>query len=174
MTEQKTKNEQKKEGFFTPAVVDTIAAVSSVAAGAVTATQMIERDFHHNFSTLHLTKDLKEPRNKWGESHVNKLESRLINTEESAHLIKAQSRTYQHELSVRKTEAGFGTLRARASLIHPHQWGAIIVTSLAVTGVGIGSFLLLTKNLFSGKEPEKSFAKAEEIKAETAQNNHSR
>lgn len=175
-----------RKPFFNEHTVDLIGAGGSIIAGGVTAWQMIERDFHNNFSTLQLTKDLKDPRDKWGSDHVKNITgkgTKAISSDESARLIIEQSRRYQSDLSSRKIAAGFKTFFDRTRLIHPVQWGAIAITSLAVTSVAIGSLLLLTKDIFKStpdkaKQDDKghaaplaqSFTAAEHVRS-TAQEN---
>ncbi len=169
------KHEKKFAGMITPLVVDVAAGVSSVLMGAVTAWRLVMERSHSNISTLGIIKDLKGPRDSWGEGHIKGLKAGM-NREKSAELIKNASTKYQALLSERFERAGFKTFSERLNILHPFQKWEVATTSLAVTGIALGSLLLLTKDMFkeaADKEKDEkmpvprseSFVEAEQNKA---------
>lgn len=130
--------------------VEIAAGLSSVAMGMVTAWRLVMERSHNNLSTLGIIRDLKGPRDRWGESHVAALKNGMDRSE-SARLIKEASTKYQGLLAERFNKAGYSSFGERLNILHPFQKWEVAVTSLAVTGVALGSILILTKDLFADK-----------------------
>ncbi len=142
-----------------------ITGVSSVLLGSLTAWQTILSESYSNFTAMDLVDDIKKKfRDDFGPQHVEKLKARGYTSEESFNIIVKNNKDYNKAIAERFQEAGFGKFSKRMELLSSHEKWKIALTSLAVTGVTLGSLLLLTKDLFSEKK-EASEPDAEKLLA---------
>ncbi len=179
----------QKPTLLTPMMVEFGAAASSMLMGAVTAWRLVMERSFSNFSSLQLTTDLKAWRDAEGQ-HLQTLVPRYtVNWNEGASKyticktdphtptlpdylhtrIKSASDTYQELLHRRFQESEYEGFAARLKMLHPHQKWEVAITSLAVTGVALGSILLLTKDIFSSMKDEASAAPPDDSKDTTKQ-----
>lgn len=170
----------EKIGGFSQRTLETLAAASSVAMGAVLAWREILSESYANFTQLDLVDDIKRKfRKDFGPSHSSRLEGGM-SRDNSVEAVVKQNNEYNRAVAERMKKAGFESntvsgFMNRAKLLSSHERWKIGMTAGAVSAVAAGSLLMLTKDLFDKKEksadveprPE-SFAKAEESKAAQA------
>ena len=131
-----------------------ISGVSSVVLGSITAWQTILSESYANFTSMDLVDDIKKKfRADFGPSHVSKLKSGSLSREQSFDVVVKNNTEYNEAIAQRFRDAGFGKFSKRMELLSTHEKWKIALTSLAVTGVALGSLLLLTKDMFSAKTP---------------------
>jgi hypothetical protein len=150
---QDTSSHAKRDSMRSEVAIELAGAAGSLMAGAVTAWRLVMERSHSNLSTLGIFRDLKPKRDKWGEEHVAAMEG--MPREESAKLIRQASAKYQSQLSTRLDAAGYKTFSERLDILHSFQKWEVAITSLAVTGVALGSIVYVAKTLFGNQQPEK-------------------
>jgi hypothetical protein len=141
-----------KQKVLTPLVVDTVAAASSLAAGGVMAWREVLSESYANFTSLDLVDDIKKKyRKDFGPELSKKIASGHISKDAATDAILKQNENYNKAIAMRFEEAGFGSFANRLKLLNTHEKWKIGLTALAVTGVALGSIMLITKDLFSSK-----------------------
>ncbi len=158
-------------GLFPRWVVDTIAAGSSILAGVFTAWREILSESYANFSSLDLIDDIKQKyRTHFGEKFLQDIQEQKakgipIDTKKTVEDILKQNDAYNVAVEQRFKETGFDKFSNRMKLLSTHEKWKIGLTALAVTGVSLGSLLLVTRDMFRKKEDdEKSFTQKEEMR----------
>lgn len=136
---------------MSPKLVDGLAAVSSIAAGGIMYWREVLSESYANFTQLDLVDDIKDTyRKKFGPDFVKNFEQAKgeISTEQATKVIVDQNKAYNKAISERFKEYGFDKFSNRMQLLNSHEKWKIGLTALAVTGVSLGSLLLLTRDMF--------------------------
>lgn len=143
---QKAAGEAAQKTSAGQQLLHAFAGLTSVLAGGVTAWREVLSESYSNFTSLDLVDDLKQKfRANFGPGHVNKLRGGM-DAAKSADIIVEQNAKYQAAVHQRMIDAGFGSFSKRLELLNSHEKWKIGLTSLAVTGVSLGSLLLLTRD----------------------------
>lgn len=145
----------EKQGLISPLFVDVFGGVSSMVAGGVTAWRLIEERAHKNLSSLGLTEDIKHAREAYGSLIRDRVKSGLITPTEGHQQLQAAVKKFESQMDERFRKAGVGPVWKKLDILRDHQKWEVAITAIAVTGIALGSVLLLTKGLFAGEDKQK-------------------
>ncbi len=142
---------------FNQFFADMVAGASSIVMGGVTAWRLIEERAHKNLSSMYLTEDIKVDRVKHGTEIRRQVVEGTLTEQEAFHKLQEGVKYYENKMDERFLKSGVGSLGRKLGVLRSHQKWEVAVTSLAVTGVALGSVLLMTRELFaqSNGAPEK-------------------
>jgi len=155
-TQEQETSSGKTARMFSPLLVDGVAAASSLAAGGVMFWREVLSESYANFTSLDLVDDIKRKfRNEFGPAHADRVKNGLISAEQSFETILQQNEKYNAAVAERFEKAGFGNFGSRLKLLNSHEKWKISLTALAVTGVTLGSIMVIARGLFADQEKAK-------------------
>lgn len=150
----------KRRGFFTPLMIDVIAGVSSIAAGAMTVWQMVEERAHKNLSSLGLIEDIKGRREKFGQKITGLREKGLYTEMHAASKIAKGSQLFEHKIDERFAEMGYGSFIKKLRVLRDHQYIGIGLAAVAFAGLAMTSVVYLARSAFTKEQLDEIDSKA--------------
>lgn len=159
MSSNEAETPKKKSGVLSPAMVEGIAAVSSLAAGGVMAWRDILSESYANFTDMKLVDHIKDRyRKDFGPNLASDVEAGRIAVQDATQKIIQNNQHYHEDVAAFFKKSGFDSFSNRMALLNSHERWKIGLSAAAVASVTLGSVLLLGRNLFADKEPERKLA----------------
>ena len=145
--------------LFTPLVVDVTAGISSAVAGALTFWEKTDSLSYKNVSSQGMWDAIKPPRKMRGQEILRRAQSGEI-TARQAHFELKDAIVKGDQLADETLRVlGSEGIMKQFSLLRTHQKINVALSTLAVTGIALGSILFISRGLFT--EQEKQYGNGE-------------
>jgi hypothetical protein len=149
------------KGFISQLYADIIATVGSITIAGVTAWGGIESRAYKNSSSQGLWNDLKPERAKVGPAIYERALNGDISAKEGHNLLKNAILTGEDIADKRLKTLGSLKIWQQWDLLRNHQKREVMIATVAVGGIALGTTLLMIRGIFSQQQQAEINAKAE-------------